>query len=278
MSSLANGAWPRMAELVLSSNKLDAAGIAELVHGSWPLLHSLYLSGNLLSEPAALGMLAEDTWLGVKYVQLSGGQLGPCCICTLLQVTWSFGGLELSGAHLDASAGLALAQGHLPDLAALELSDNKLTPGAIGHLVSGSFPHLQYLTLSENRLDATAIQQLVRGDWPEPILLNLDNNCLDNDAIACLNQGDWWSWFNSLISDSLISLQGNNPHAAGVQFLTDAGWEMTSQSLDIKTSTMCEAAFGLLGMFTYLSGRPARLGRAFQCLYQGSRYILHTVK
>ena len=222
MTQLAKGAWPQLYELVLSNNQIDTAAMAELVHGNWPLLSTLDLSANPLSEPAALGMLKEANWLKIQYLLLSGVQLSPPCVQSLLQVDWSLWQLDLSGAGLDSSAILVLAQSRLSTLLTLVLSDNKLAQVAISHLVSASFPQLHTLDLPRNRLDMISVEQLVRGKWPKLFTLNLTDNCLDNNAIKCLAQGSCWPALSTL------HLRGNDVSAVGVQALTETDWKLRS--------------------------------------------------
>lgn len=185
MQELIQGRWPKLTQLTLRWNKLDAHTIAVLAKAEWPL-RQLELGQNSL-DANAMTLLAEAPWHDLESLGLAGNCLlqTPAAAMARCQAAWpNLVNLDLSNCCLGGADMAGLCTASWPKLSSVHLWDNCFDEISVTHLVKTYWPALNFLCLRSNCLDDAAVKILVHSSWPQLEYLDLrENNALTQDAI-----------------------------------------------------------------------------------------------
>ena len=186
MTYLADAHLPLLEELELHDSKLGIQSMAALSRGSWLQLRTLILSGNRI-RAAGIQYLAEAYWLQLETINLNDSGLDAsgmimflCCKWPCLQTLSLNQNLLYHMEQLpDSNQCLLLKHLHLAEsfyslrpltqprwcqLETIDLSNNRIY--GISKLIQASSPALKTIRLNDNPLAADAMADLCKGNWP----------------------------------------------------------------------------------------------------------------
>ena len=165
MQELIQGRWPKLSQLTLRWNNLNAHTIAVLAQLQWPLQY-LDLGHNLL-DANAMTHLGRGSQPNLETAIWAGNCIAPAeTIGKLGEVAW-------------------------PHLVSLNLSRILLRGADIAGLCNAYWPRLSTVDLAGNCLDELSMMFLVKADWPELKHLDLSENSLDDVAVEILSHNRW---------------------------------------------------------------------------------------
>ena len=255
MAHLAEGVWPSLSKLDLSSTNVNADGILSLSEGHWPSLQELCLGGKprLCMETLEL-IFKSQAWPMLFKLSLRDMKIDTACSGNVPFTMACLQALTVHSTPLDAKIVAVFVRAPWPCLTALTLSNTGLGQDEIGLLVTASLPALSTLDLERNKLALGAAQHLRRSEWPQLATLVLSENYLDDCAMSYIAMGQWPNLHVLQLADNCFQVQG-------LRVLTAGKWPML-HSLTLSRSLNIAATHVLLDL------KPCPEHGGFQSLTQ----------
>ena len=228
---LANGCWPLLQHLDLSSTNLYGRGMAALHRCKWPKLKTLAIKNcNLNSD--SIAYLTAACWPHLQYLQLLGNSLLLEDVAQLCKGNWlQLNRLDLCGVFAENCFD-ENGQRH-PDFVA-SMIGGSTDPAFMQHLSSANWPAITQLRLRRCGLEVNGIQLLVSGQWSAMQDLDLSSQEISTAMFAVLGQAQWPELTTLNVSCTLLDMDGTSE-------LVKATWP-NLQCLDVSHNHKCRRA------------------------------------